>query len=167
MPFQYILPVGEYRSRGERSFAQWLKAKNIPFGYEPETFKLGDDLYLPDFILPEGNIIIEVKPMGKKRKPGRLSFVRENSPAQNSSRHNGSKVIAEKLGASEWDVRCAKEIINHAPEVLSDVTKLGGLYNAAKEAKKRSAAKPKSASSKKKLPTLEEVRKRREAILSH
>lgn len=98
----------------------------------------------------------------QKRKSGSTSFVNENPHRQKPKRSNPGYLIAgEKLGATEWEIRNAKEILNKAPELLSQVTKLGGLSNTAKEARKRSASKSKVKSE----PTTAELRKRREAML--
>jgi hypothetical protein len=58
-----ILPAGEYRSRSEQWFAEWLDSYKIRWSYEPECVVLPDGTkYVPDFLLPDGPIYVEVKP---------------------------------------------------------------------------------------------------------
>lgn len=59
---RFSVPTNGFRSKGESDFADWLTLWKIPFLYEPETFAVGDQWYIPDFILPDGEIIVEVKP---------------------------------------------------------------------------------------------------------
>jgi hypothetical protein len=62
--FEYILPVGEYRSQGEAHFADWLYTWRIPFVYEPECLRLSSGvLYRPDFVLPTSQVMVEIKPI--------------------------------------------------------------------------------------------------------
>ena len=62
--FQYILPVGEFRSQGEKFFAEWLDSWSIPGVYEPECLRLpSGELYRPDFVLPISQVMVEIKPM--------------------------------------------------------------------------------------------------------
>jgi hypothetical protein len=58
-------PVGIYRSKLEQRFArEWAKDwPNHPANYEPFRLKVpGRGTYLPDFVLPESRMIVEVKP---------------------------------------------------------------------------------------------------------
>lgn len=51
-----------FRSKLEANWAKWLDENNIKWSYETQGFNLEDGTwYLPDFYLPEINIIIEVK----------------------------------------------------------------------------------------------------------
>lgn len=62
--FQYILPVGEFRSQGEKFFAEWLDSWSIPWVYEPECLRLPKgELYRPDFVLPISQVMVEIKPI--------------------------------------------------------------------------------------------------------
>ena len=51
-----------YRSRLEARAALWLESHGVPFKYEPERATKG---YLPDFVLPQQQVIFECK--GKMR----------------------------------------------------------------------------------------------------
>ena len=65
-----------FRSRLEARWAVFFKYLKIKYVYEPEGFVLDDGTYyLPDFYLPEFNVMVEIKPSrdrddGKARKFG-------------------------------------------------------------------------------------------------
>ena len=150
---------------GTQSIAQFIYSTNI----RRNLTKLQRQQYIADFapiFLPE--IEKETKE-SQKRKSGRGKFVgAESSPTNADERpfaeqHPGYELAAEKMKATVWEVRCTKEIMNHAPELLGEVTKLGGLHKTAVEAKKRSGGKK---AGKKKGPTAAEIRAKRDAILS-
>lgn len=51
-----------FRSKYEEFFAAWLDKISVPWCYEELSFLVGPNtLYIPDFWLPESNIIVEVK----------------------------------------------------------------------------------------------------------
>lgn len=51
-----------FRSRLEARWASYLTICRIRWEYEPEGFQLDSGWYLPDFLLPDLGIIVEVKP---------------------------------------------------------------------------------------------------------
>lgn len=52
----------EFRSRLEARWAVFFEAAGIAWNYEPRWITLPDGSYLPDFILPELHLVVEVKP---------------------------------------------------------------------------------------------------------
>jgi hypothetical protein len=53
-----------FRSRLEARWAVFYDALHIAWRYEPEGFRLADDLlYLPDFYLPHLDCYVEIKPV--------------------------------------------------------------------------------------------------------
>lgn len=57
-----------FRSRLEARWAVFFDVLGIKYEYEPEGFKLGDNIcYLPDFYLPVFAEYIEIKPEGDQR----------------------------------------------------------------------------------------------------
>jgi hypothetical protein len=146
---------------GTQTVAQYIFSTNI----RRNLTQTQRHQYIADFapiIIPE--IEKETKE-SQKSKVGRTQFVGENPPRRTASDHSGRKYAMEKLGATEWEIRSAKEIMAHAPELLGEVGKIGSLGKAATEAKKRSGGKKKS--SKKKEPTAAEIRQRRNEILNN
>ena len=60
-----------FRSSWEVKVAKFMDEKDIIWEYEPETFRVAENLtYLPDFYLPEYGIYLEVK--GYFRRPSQL-----------------------------------------------------------------------------------------------
>ncbi len=52
-----------FRSRLEARWAVFFDAAGIKYQYEHEGFRLGNEVcYLPDFYLPDHNLIVEIKP---------------------------------------------------------------------------------------------------------
>ena len=52
-----------FRSKSEATFARWCDSWNIVWDYEPEGLQFGNVSYVPDFWLPEGKTIVEIKPV--------------------------------------------------------------------------------------------------------
>lgn len=53
----------EFRSRLEARWAVFFDAAGIKWNYEPRWIQLESGPYLPDFILPELHLVVEVKPV--------------------------------------------------------------------------------------------------------
>ena len=51
-----------FRSRLEARWAVFFDTCGYKWEYEPEGYRVGDDAYLPDFLLPTQGILIEIKP---------------------------------------------------------------------------------------------------------
>jgi hypothetical protein len=51
-----------FRSKTEARFAAWCETWSVRWEYEPEGFQIGGVRYLPDFWLPEGKTLVEIKP---------------------------------------------------------------------------------------------------------
>lgn len=78
-PHQKIL----FRSKYDREVSYWLMAKGIKFLYEPFQIKIGTTVYVPDFLLPEKGVLVEVKGVWMGRSKKKLTnFLQEypNSP---------------------------------------------------------------------------------------
>lgn len=52
----------EFRSATEARFAAWCDKRGLEWFYEPEGFEFAGVRYLPDFYIPSGKWIVEVKP---------------------------------------------------------------------------------------------------------
>jgi len=53
-----------FRSRLEARWAMLFDREQIAWHYEPQGFWVGNDVYIPDFWLPERGWFVEVKPDG-------------------------------------------------------------------------------------------------------
>lgn len=62
----------EFRSRLEARWAVFFDACGISWNYEPRWIELDEGPYLPDFILPELRLVVEVKPGFQKEALVRL-----------------------------------------------------------------------------------------------
>lgn len=51
-----------FRSKNEANFARWCDSWALDWDYEPEGLRFDGVAYLPDFYLPKGKIIVEIKP---------------------------------------------------------------------------------------------------------
>lgn len=51
-----------FRSRAEARWATFFRLTELRYQYEPEGFRLDDDWYVPDFLLPAVPVYVEVKP---------------------------------------------------------------------------------------------------------
>lgn len=51
-----------FRSRAEARWATFFRLAELHYQYEPEGFQLEGDWYVPDFLLPEVPVYVEVKP---------------------------------------------------------------------------------------------------------
>jgi hypothetical protein len=51
-----------FRSKMESLFARWCDEYRQKWIYEPEGLTNGKDCYLPDFLLPDSKMIVEIKP---------------------------------------------------------------------------------------------------------
>jgi len=148
--------IEEYK--GGKTIAQFILSTNI----RRNLSKLQRQQMLADFapiVFPE--IEAETKER-QKSKPGRTSFVKENSPSRNRRHINPARAAFEQqTGASEWESRQLKTILERAPDLLPQVTKLGGLNKVHEQAKARPRSKkPKS------KPDKTTMRQRREAVLN-
>src|SRR4029077_118126 len=102
---------------GDKTVAQFILSTNI----RRNLSKLQRDQMLADFALivfPE--IDAETKEQ-QKSKSGRTSFVGESSRRRN---HPGYKKAEEKTGATAWETRQLRVIMERAPELLPNVAKL-------------------------------------------
>lgn len=52
----------QFRSATEARFAKWCDSKGLRWLYEPDGFEFGGTRYLPDFYIPSGRWVIEIKP---------------------------------------------------------------------------------------------------------
>ena len=52
-----------FRSKMEANFAKWCDHNKQKWIYEPEGLTNGNEVYLPDFFLPDSKMIIEIKPV--------------------------------------------------------------------------------------------------------
>lgn len=66
--YSHTLPTSykgiRFRSRQEARWAVFFDTLRIQWLYEPEAYKLGETVYLPDFWLPKQNCFWEVKTLG-------------------------------------------------------------------------------------------------------
>jgi hypothetical protein len=51
-----------FRSRMEATFAIWCDQNRFKWVYEPEGLTNGRQRYLPDFLLPDSKMLVEIKP---------------------------------------------------------------------------------------------------------
>jgi hypothetical protein len=51
-----------FRSRTEARFAAWCDKHGLEWFYEPEGFAMNGVHYLPDFYIPSGKWVVEIKP---------------------------------------------------------------------------------------------------------
>lgn len=56
------LPVGQFRSTLEATWAAWLTRAGLAWTYEPKTFRRDALVYLPDFYLSDLGVWLEIKP---------------------------------------------------------------------------------------------------------
>lgn len=148
---------------GEQTIAQFIFSTNI----RRNLSKAQRHQYIADFA-PIIYKEVEAKTKeAQKRKTASGAFVREESSRTTlvnaNTEHPGRDEVKEKMGITEWEARLVKDVINHAPDLLPEVGKIGNLHKAAIEAKKRSGGKSKK---KGKGLTPAEVRKRHAALLS-
>lgn len=52
----------KFRSRLEARWAVLFDGLSVKWIYEPEAYSLGEEAYLPDFLLPEFRTIVEIRP---------------------------------------------------------------------------------------------------------
>jgi hypothetical protein len=74
-----------FRSRMEARFAKWCGSWGIKWLYEPEGYEFDGEHYLPDFYLPESDILVEVKPIVAKKEAFKI------------------KKLMNCLGANDWE----------------------------------------------------------------
>jgi predicted nuclease of restriction endonuclease-like RecB superfamily len=65
----------DFRSKWESMFAVWLIKHRIKFHYEPGVIELEKYRYLPDFVLPDSKIIVEVKGVWEGRSFSKIGAV--------------------------------------------------------------------------------------------
>lgn len=73
-----------FRSRLEARWALFFDSAGIPWQYEPEGFDLDGDWYLPDFLLPQQEIWVEIKPTLPDEREVRVAVALERGQPDRS-----------------------------------------------------------------------------------
>lgn len=72
--------VSNFHSRWEANMARWFNFLRVEWAYEPKSFDIGNQMYTPDFYLPEFDTYVEVKNFWNEYASTRDSKFRKNFP---------------------------------------------------------------------------------------
>lgn len=84
-----------FKSALEADFVRVMEFSDIKYEYENHTFEYESKRYTPDFFLPEFNVFIELKGVGKGNKPFQ-KFMRRNVDAYTKTIKRNLLIVSQK-----------------------------------------------------------------------
>ena len=121
-----------FRSRMEAYFAKWCNSWDIQWCYEPEGYEFNGTRYLPDFYLPESNVIVEVKPIIAMNEASKIKELMDHIGANKLPDDGCDEDVYYKNRKEAWVVQVDKKgcIFNACQVDYGWESKIGYHYSA-------------------------------------